>query len=334
MDHPNPQRRKPVDGKLLANLCLKVNFKLGGRSHEVEPWCGASPESMIVGADVTHSGKGRDPNTPSLSGVVATCSEHPSQYLASARLQTNNTEHIEDLAGMMTERVLAYYRLRKTMPLNILFYRDGVSESQYGMVYLEELPQIEAGCKEAIKHLGLMSRCPKITLIVVGKRHHTRFYQPEAAPVTIRSNNLKPGLIVDHSVISPDRSSFFLQSHESANPNSNGKTPFNGHTARSSHYVITSDGIGFTPKKIQEITHSICFTGARATTSLSVCTPARYADRLCDRLRCYIRPVLEGDMQHGRTLDQYRACTTTWNAPREGRSNPWEPRLNDVMFYL
>jgi hypothetical protein len=34
--------------------------------------------------------------------------------------------------------------------------------------------------------------------------------------------------------------------------------------------------------------------GSRSTTANSICTPARYADILYDRLRCYLKPVLNG----------------------------------------
>lgn len=47
---------------------------------------------MIVGADVSHTGKGRDATCPSMAGVVATCDQLCSKYFASARLQENNTE--------------------------------------------------------------------------------------------------------------------------------------------------------------------------------------------------------------------------------------------------
>lgn len=46
---------------------------------------------MIVGADVTHAGKG-DKACPSMAGVVGTCDQQSIHYLASARLQPNNTE--------------------------------------------------------------------------------------------------------------------------------------------------------------------------------------------------------------------------------------------------
>lgn len=74
---------------------LKFNFKLGGYSHAINGngAIGVKTGTMVVGADVTHAGKCKDPGCPSLAGVVGTIWGMPlSHYQASARLQPNNTE--------------------------------------------------------------------------------------------------------------------------------------------------------------------------------------------------------------------------------------------------
>lgn len=45
---------------------------------------------MIIGADVTHSGKGS--NAPSVAGVVATSNSINGKFLAPARIQSCKTE--------------------------------------------------------------------------------------------------------------------------------------------------------------------------------------------------------------------------------------------------
>ena len=83
------------DGKpWLISCSLKFNFKLGGQNHAIQNGItGLKDNTMIVGADVTHSAKGPVENgAPSLAGVVASSGQSPSNYVASARLQSNNTE--------------------------------------------------------------------------------------------------------------------------------------------------------------------------------------------------------------------------------------------------
>ncbi|KUJ21353.1 Piwi-domain-containing protein [Mollisia scopiformis] len=332
------------DGRLLGNVCMKINFKLGGVNQVVlsdsNTWmAGVKRGTMIVGADVTHSGKGLDSTIPSLAAVVATCCPDAGVYLGSARLQTHNTEFIENLASMIEERVLRFVEAWGKGPDHILFYRDGVSESQYGMVYEEELPQIRQGAKAAGQKKCLQIN-PAITLLVVGKRHHTRFFpkwlegQKPAPKAGDRSTdrNTVAGLIIDHTVVTPHHFSFYLQSHDS---------PIG--TARTGHYVVISNGSNYSPDELQQITHKLCFTGSRATVSLSVCTPARYADILCDRLRNYMRPVMEGEIPDSpdKTLAQYGVDTATWRHTvfelrdtKQVWPNPWHPDLRNSMFYL
>ena len=73
---------------------------------------------------------------------------------------------------MMKERVLAWYNKSKTVPVlkkspwkerlpeHVLFYRDGVSESQHKMVRGSECPHIREGCQEAFKVLQQQKAIP------------------------------------------------------------------------------------------------------------------------------------------------------------------------------
>jgi len=86
-----------VDNLLKYLSSLKVNFKLGGRNHQLQDKIPLSTNlntdrTMIVGADVTHPTKCSDPGCPSLAGVVSCMGNDSNDYLASARIQSNNTE--------------------------------------------------------------------------------------------------------------------------------------------------------------------------------------------------------------------------------------------------
>ena len=62
---------------------------------------------------------------------------------------------------------------------------------------------------EALEALGMVPM-PKITVIVVGKRHHVRFF-----PISMkdRSGNCPAGTVVDRDVTNPAEFDFYLQSH-------------------------------------------------------------------------------------------------------------------------
>jgi eukaryotic translation initiation factor 2C len=124
------------------------------------------------------------------------------------------------------------------MPTNILYYRDGVSESQYTQARDQELPQIEEAYSEALAELVKEGKVPekqsprnvKLTAIVVAKRHHVRFYPPANAETA--NGNCVPGTYVDQTVTSPYFQDFYLQSHAAIKG-----------TARPAHYFILTDGM-------------------------------------------------------------------------------------------
>lgn len=141
---------------------------------------------------------------------------------------------------MVEERLLAYmkHHPEDLLPKHILFYRDGVSESQYGMVRRYELSQVQEACRILSQKYQLEP--PNITMLVVGKRHHTRFYP--ASTSADADKNLKPGLIVDHTVVTPEYQNFYLQSHDAELGR-----------ARSGHYVVIENETGYSPEKLQEL---------------------------------------------------------------------------------
>lgn len=88
----------------------------------------------------------------------------------------------------------------------------------------------------------------------------------------------------------------------------------------------------------------ICYTYARATKGISYATPARYADRLCDRGRVYLHELFSGvsDLSviaqpegtyKARMLAHVKATMPEWNLAL-GSSGPWHRALDNVMFYL
>lgn len=135
-----------------------------------------------------------------------------------------------------------------------------MSESQYGMALHEEMRQIRSACEKYDKTLRSQQKSfflnpkkdvwiPKITIIVVTKRHHARFYpKQDAYPPDIgtkEDKNLSAGTVVDTDVVTPNHWSFYLQSHASGLG-----------TARSAHHIVLRDEAGYTPTELQKIVSS------------------------------------------------------------------------------
>ncbi|XP_016401338.1 protein argonaute-3-like, partial [Sinocyclocheilus rhinocerous] len=96
---------------------------------------------------------------------------HPSRYCATVRVQRPRQEVIQDLASMVRELLIQFYKSTRYKPTRIIFYRDGVSEGQFRQVLYYELLAIREACISLEKDYQ-----PGITYIVVQKRHHTRLF--------------------------------------------------------------------------------------------------------------------------------------------------------------
>ena len=78
-----------------SNVALKLNTKLGGINHMLDPdsmkWL-TSKKTMVVGMDVTHPGPTSVPGSPSIAAVVASVDDTFVQFPASMRIQQGKKE--------------------------------------------------------------------------------------------------------------------------------------------------------------------------------------------------------------------------------------------------
>lgn len=111
----NVQRTTP---QTLSNLCLKINVKLGGVNNILLPQ-GRPPvfqqPVIFLGADVTHPPAG-DGKKPSIAAVVGSMDAHPNRYCATVRVQQHRQEIIQDLAAMVRELLIQFYKSTRFKP--------------------------------------------------------------------------------------------------------------------------------------------------------------------------------------------------------------------------
>ncbi|KAG9307964.1 ribonuclease H-like domain-containing protein [Chiua virens] len=310
-----------------ANVALKVNMKMGGVNHKLDQnsarWLNMAP-TMVVGMDVTHPSPGSAVGTPSIAAVVASIDNSFAQYPASLEMQESKKEMITNLKDMMIDRIKLFQKKNSgKLPERILVYRDGVSEGQFNIVRVEERPLMF----EAFKAFNTPKAPyrPKLTIIICGKRHHTRFYPTEEENGD-RDGNPRPGTVVDRGVTAIYDFDFFLQAHGGLQG-----------TTRPTHYYVVHDDIGFNANGIQGLTNALSYMFSRATKAVSLVSPAYYADVACERGRCYLRKLFHGFVGDGTTTsgsgsttekDVVKEATTLWN------KGVTKPGLKDTMFYL
>lgn len=261
-----------------ANVAIKINAKFGGRNLEFanpkESLPGVTIEPTIIfGADVTHPAA-LDDTAPSIASVVAS-QDWPkvANYNGIVRAQGHRKELINGLEDIVKELLLAFEERSKRRPKQLIFYRDGVSEGQFKQVLEQEIPEIEKAWK------ALYNEKPKITFLVVQKRHHTRLFpnNPNDRQWADKSGNILPGTVVDKDICHPTEFDFFLCSHAGIKG-----------TSRPAHYHVLRDDNNFTADALQSLTYNLCFLYSSCTRSVSIAPPAYYAHKLAFRARFYV----------------------------------------------
>ncbi|CAG8475064.1 Piwi domain-containing protein [Rhizophagus irregularis DAOM 181602=DAOM 197198] len=261
-----------VKKQYCANVCLKINVKLGGMNSFINPsqmpFITQRP-TILMGASVTHPAPGAENmGRPSIAAVTASMDAKAYRYAASIRVQTGRQEVISDLAEMVKELLKTFYMTCGRKPERILFYRDGVSEGQFSIVLKDETKSIKEACRSLDEKYK-----PTITFVVVQKRHHTRFF-PTNARDGDRTGNCSSGTVVDSTIVHPFEFDFYLQSH----PNLQG-------TSRPMHYHVLLDENVFNADSLQTLTYNLCYNFARCTRAVSIVPPVYYAHLVCARAR-------------------------------------------------
>jgi eukaryotic translation initiation factor 2C len=280
-------RAKP---QYFANVCLKLNGKLGGINTIPDPeseltLTDPNNPTIVMGADVIHPGPGSE-GRPSFAALVGNVDSETSKYITEISIQDGSIlqrkEMITGLKGMAQNILKMYidYRLNverkrpsEAPPKRIIFYRDGVSEGEFQQVLDKELPLLRAACNE-------LKIKPKITIIIVGKRHHVRFFPQNEKDAGDKLGNCPAGTVVDREIGHPTDFDFYLQSHGGLLG-----------TSRPSHYSVLLDENAFSADALQNLSFALCHVYAPSTRSVSIPAPVYYADRVCGRAKNHFDPA-------------------------------------------
>lgn len=332
------EKLKGANDQYYANVGLKFNLKLGGANQSLQSRdLGIIREgkTMLVGIDVTHPSPGSSGNAPSVAGMVASVDSALGQWPAEIKVQASRQEMVSDLDAMLKTSLQRWARANKNAyPENIIVYRDGVSEGQYDTVIDKELPLLKKACQEVYPASLTNKSLPRVSIVIVGKRHSTRFYPTSDADAD-RGANTKNGTVVDRGITEARNWDFYLQAH----------TAIKG-TARPAHYFTVWDEIFHhqEPKAgasslqnpadiLEDLTHRICYLFGRATKAVSICPPAYYADLVCERARCYLSYVFEPATPSGSVVGG-SVGGGAGGAGGQAGDVVIHPNVRDTMFYI
>lgn len=118
--------------QICSNLLLKDNHKLNGTNYGiVENALKAHKGIMFLGADVNHPGSAFK---PSVAGIVASYDLLGMNYDGYYKYQAGRQEMIDGFDEGIKILLKRYLDENRRLPEKIMYYRDGVSESQFAKV--------------------------------------------------------------------------------------------------------------------------------------------------------------------------------------------------------
>ena len=259
-----------------SNVLMKVNAKLGGataRAIPKVPEAKLRPQSLIVGADVTHPMLGV--NTPSLAAMSVSADQWGMRYWGACdcngdRVEIINRANIDIMFTPLLREWMSTVGGGRA-PDNVYYFRDGVSQGQFEHVLKREVFAMRA----ILMKLTQDKWKGKFTVVIANKRHHIRaFPKPGDRNSADRNGNPLPGTLIERDVTTPHEWDFILYSHIALQG-----------TARPVHYHVILDQIGHKPQELENLIYDHCYQYIRSTTSVSLHPAIYYAHLIAARAR-------------------------------------------------
>ncbi|KAJ2452188.1 hypothetical protein EV183_003115 [Coemansia sp. RSA 2336] len=288
--------------KLLEHLALKINTKLGGFT--VEPLLPdqSQPPTIIVSADVCHTTEARI----SVASIVWSIDLQAQRFAGSVVQHPEHQEIIENMDAIIRHALRSFYQHTGKKPVRILYFRDGVSDSQ-----LEHVKQVELGA--IIRGCALIEPLfrPQITVVIARKRHFARFMLPSA--------NCPLGTVV-MQMAHPQILSFYLIAHHAQRG-----------VAKPVYFMVLHDEVfSGSLDQLYQLTYRLCFAYPIVTRVVTMPASLYYAHRLSGKGRMQINSPFD-------TLSRSQASTTSAKPAVSTQTMhlvPVHERLADTMYFL
>lgn len=268
----------------LSNIVFKTNIKLGGLNYSISINSSGAKDvlkssTLFIGISTNHPAGGKFDSIkensskflpPSVVGYSANYGlVDEFEFIGDFLYQEARREEKVEVIRQIIDRCLTkYIENRKTKPNHILLYRNGCSEGQFSMVLKYEVPLI----KLTLKKLKCNAH---LNIIVPNKLQNIRFFPKEINPQSRASDqNIKPGTVVDHSVVHPEFAEFFLNSHRALQG-----------TARTPKYTLLLNESKYTMEQLESITYVLCYGHQIVQLTTSLPSPVYIAGRYAERGR-------------------------------------------------
>lgn len=242
-----------------SGIIRQINVKLGNSLWNV--MCASvlpNKNVMLIGADVYHNTQN---NKQSVVAICASFDPASSKYYTRIKIQNKGEEVMKNISCLVEDCLKHYNKKNKLLPDTIIFYRDGVGDSQCDWVTEIEIP----GIFDCFKRFS-PDYNPKFCEILVNKRIHQRFFSFHKDGKSYL--NPPSGTWISDTVVSKTNYDFFLCAQ---NVTQGTTTP--------THYTFVYDSLKLPEDKLAALTYYQCFNYFNWTGAIRVPVCAQYAHK-------------------------------------------------------
>jgi len=217
-------------------------------------------------------GSGKNPKVaaPSVVGYAANIGKaNEFEFVGDFVYQELMRDGKVEIVRIIVQRCVEQYRKhRQCSPKQIILYRNGVNEGQFEFTLKYEVPLIKA----TLKSIGCMV---PLVVIISNKMQAIRFFNKAIDDRAKPSDqNIKPGTVIDHSVVHPQLIEFFVNSHRALQG-----------TARTPKYTVLVNECKLSLDQLERMTYALCFGHQIVFSPTSLPSPVYIAIRYAERGR-------------------------------------------------
>ena len=210
----------PVNEKryvaIVEKVALQIQAKIGAQLWITRPSKVFGENLMVIGVDVFHDTVEKK---KSVLGFCATVHPDLSKYYSTVDMHTTGQEIAPTVGKLFLEAIHAYKQKAQTFPETVIFFRDGVSDSQTQAVWMMEVQAVLQACEQVRN--GEAAYTPNVIYTIVIKKTAAKFFGEGFNPRGGRGRggrsrggitNPAPGTFIVDRVV-PCAGDFYLVSH-------------------------------------------------------------------------------------------------------------------------
>ena len=120
----------------MSKIMIQICAKIGGQPWIVENLPLLDEPTMVCGLDVYHA---THLNRKSVLGFCASYNKYLTKYWSKSIVQDVGVEVSHHLQSLMDKALKKFHKMNNCMPKRLIFFRDGVGESQLGPISQQEI---------------------------------------------------------------------------------------------------------------------------------------------------------------------------------------------------